>query len=107
MIMKKARLETKKAKAKTIDAREIGGGTSEASLNDIEAASQASNTDGRVEGAKKIKGNQAQAREVPVHEPNSDLDHSLPGVGVHGAGRSIGLSGHSLPRPDVLAESGN
>ena len=42
-----------------------------------------------------------------MHEPTSDLDHSLPGVGVHGARRSIGLSGHSLPGPDVLAESGN
>ena len=54
-----------------------------------------------------MKGKQAQPREVPVHEHTSDLGHSLQGVGVHGTGRSIGLSGYSLPGPDVLAESGN
>ena len=50
----------------------------------------------------------SQGREDLVHKPTSDLDHSLPGVGVHGAGRSIGLFGHSFPDPDVLAnKSGN
>ena len=43
-----------------------------------------------------------------MHKPTSDLDHSLPGVGVHGAGRCSGLSGHSFPGPAVLAnKSGN
>ena len=51
MIMKRARLETKRAKAKTTDARELSVGSSEANLNEIEVAGQASNTDGRVEGA--------------------------------------------------------
>ena len=43
-------------------------------------------------------------RENLEHKPTSDLGHSLPGVGVLGAGRSIGLSGHSIPGPDVQAK---
>ena len=42
--------------------------------------------------------------ENPEHKPTSDLGHSLPGVGVLGAGRSSGLFGHSLPSPAVQAE---
>ena len=45
--------------------------------------------------------------ENPKHEPTSDLGHSLPGVGVLGAGLSSGLFGHSLPSPAVQATSGN
>ena len=41
------------------------------------------------------------------HKPTSDLGYSLPGVGVLGAGRGIGLFGHSLPSPAVQATSGN
>ena len=42
--------------------------------------------------------------ENPEHKPTSDLGYSLPGVGVLGAGRSIGLSGYSFPDPDVQAK---
>ena len=49
-----------------------------------------------------------QGREDLVHKPTSDQDYSLPGVGMHGAGRSSRLSGYSFPGPAVLAnKSGN
>ena len=41
--------------------------------------------------------------EILAPKPSSDLDHSLPGEGGREVGRSIGLSGHSLPGPAVLA----